>query len=66
MRLKLDRKNNAIYLRLDESKIVDSEEVKPGIIIDYDAKNNIVGMEILGIINRISPEELRKLEYETT
>ncbi len=32
MRLKVDHKNEALYFRLDESAIVASEEVKPGLI----------------------------------
>lgn len=66
MRLKVDQKNSAIYLRLSESKIIDSEEIKPEVIVDYDAKENVVGIEILGITNRVPMEELRRLEYETT
>lgn len=34
MRMKVDLKNDALYLRLDESAIVESEEVKPGVILD--------------------------------
>ena len=48
MRLKVDQKNDALYFRLDESAIVDSEEIKPGVILDYDANENVVGVGILG------------------
>ncbi len=65
MRLKIDQKNDAIYFRLDESAIVDSEEIKPGVILDYDANDNVVGIEILGITKRIPLETLRRLEFET-
>ncbi len=44
MRLKVHQKNDALYFRLDESVIVDSKEVKPGVILDYDANNNVVGI----------------------
>lgn len=54
MRLKVDHKNDALYLHLDESAIVDSEEIKPGVILDYDANNNVIGIEILGLIKRVS------------
>ena len=32
MRLKVDQQNDSLYFRLDESKIVESEEIKPGVI----------------------------------
>ena len=37
MRIIIDKESNALYFRLDESRIVDSEEIKPGVIVDYDA-----------------------------
>ncbi len=66
MRLRVDRKNDALYFRLDESAVVDSEEVKPGVILDYDANDNVVGVEILGLSKRVPPEMLKNLQFETT
>ena len=66
MRLRVDRKNDALYFRLDESAVVDSEEVKPGVILDYDANDNVVGVEILGLSKRVPPEMLKYLQFETT
>ena len=65
MRIKVDQKNDVLYFRLDESAIVDSEEIKPGIILDYDAKDNVVGIEILGLSKRVPIEMLRKMQFET-
>ena len=66
MRLKVDHKNDALYFRLSESAIVDSEEIQPGLIIDYDASGNVVGIEILGISKIVPPETLKSLQFETT
>jgi uncharacterized protein YuzE len=65
MRLKVDQANDAVYFRLDEAAIVESEEVQPGVILDYDAQNRVVGVEILGIMERIPPEKLKSLQFET-
>ena len=65
MRLKVDHKNDALYFRLDESAIVQSEEIKPGVILDYDANNNVVGIEILGLAKRVPLERLKNLQFET-
>jgi len=46
--LKIDEKNGALYFQLDESAIVDSEEIKQGVILDYDANDNI-GWKIGGM-----------------
>ena len=65
MRIKVDQKNDVLYFRLDESAIVDSEEIKPGVILDYDSKDNVVGIEILGLSKRVPIEMLRKMQFET-
>ena len=35
MKLKIDKESDALYLHLDEAEIVDSEEVQPGVILDF-------------------------------
>lgn len=65
MRIRLDHKNDALYLRLDESAIVDSEEVRPGVILDYDENDNVVGIEILGLSERVEPQNLNSVQLET-
>jgi uncharacterized protein YuzE len=65
MRLKVDKENDALYFRLDESSIVESEEVQPGVVLDFNAEGKVVGIEILNLSNRMSTEQLRVLQYET-
>jgi len=65
MRLKVDKKNDTLYLRLDESKVVESEEVRPGVILDFDSEGRVVGVEFLGISSRATWEELSSLQFQT-
>jgi uncharacterized protein YuzE len=65
MRLKVDHKNDALYFRLDESAVVDSEEIRPGVILDYDVNDNVVGIEMLGLSKRVPVEKLKSLQFET-
>ena len=65
MRLKVDKENDALYFRLDEASIVESEEVQPGIILDFNAEGKVVGFEMLNLSDRIVPEQLKILQYET-
>jgi len=65
MKLKVDRESDALYFRLDESAIVESEEVQPGVILDFDAEGRVVGIEILHLSSRVAPERLRTLRFET-
>lgn len=66
MRLRIDQQNDALYFRLDESEIVESEEVHPGVILDYDANGNVIGIEMLDLSKRVSSENLKNLQFETS
>jgi uncharacterized protein YuzE len=66
MRLHVDQESDAIYLRLDESKIVESEEVSPSVMLDFNAENQVVGVEILHLSKRAPSLEAGKLVFETT
>lgn len=65
MRIKIDEVNDALYFRLDESAIVESEQVQQGVILDFNATGQVVGVEILGIKARVPPAELKRLQFET-
>ena len=52
MKLNYDNQSDALYLRLDDSKILESEEVAPGIILDFNEKNRVVGVEMLSLSKR--------------
>lgn len=39
--------------------------VEPGIILDFDEQGRVVGIEMLELSTRISPEKMRVLQFET-
>ncbi len=47
MKLKVDQRADALYLTLTETPASWSEEISPGIIVDYDDQDRVVGIEIL-------------------
>ncbi len=66
MKLKVDKESDALYFRLlDDVKIIESEEVQPGIILDYDENGRVVGIEILALSTRVALENLNVLQFET-
>jgi len=62
MKLRYDEKVDALYLRLDDSKVVESEEVKPGIVLDFNAKKQVVGIEVLDLKRRVPKANLKQLK----
>ena len=65
MRLNVDKKADSLYLRLDDSPIVESEEISPGVVLDYNPSNEVVGVEMLRLSNRSSDSNLYALQFET-
>src|SRR4051812_16881100 len=47
MKTSYDPDADALYLRFADALIVESEEVAPGIILDFDAEKRIVAVEVL-------------------
>ena len=66
MKLHVDKEADALYLRLDDSTIVESEEVSPGVVLDYNASNEVVGVELLYLSKRSSNLNLPALQFETS
>ena len=64
MKMHYDEKEDALYLRLDESNIVESEEVRPGIVLDFNGSNQVVGIEVLGVKRRVPSADPKQLKFE--
>jgi len=48
---------------LDDSKIIDSEEVSPGIVLDFNEHNQVVGIEITKVKDRVPLANLKQLQF---
>ena len=53
-----DAKANAAYIRLSSARVLESEEVSPGVVFDFDADGHIVGIELLDAKSQLSQELL--------
>ena len=65
MKLRIDKDADALYLRLDDAKIIESEQVAPGVIADFDSKNRVVGLEVLNVSQRV-PKSKHATARDTT
>ena len=64
MRVWFDEKTDALYFRLDDSKVVESEEVKPGVVLDFNERSEVIGIEILNAGKRVPIRNLRQIQFE--
>ena len=60
----MDEAADALYIRFDETPIVEWEEVSPGIVLDFDANGRVVGFEMLGVRQRFPSADLSRVEVE--
>lgn len=64
MKITYDPKVDVLRIFFSNSPIEESDEDKPGVILDYDKDGNIVGLEIMDACKRI--ENPRAVEYAVT
>ncbi len=66
MRIRINKECNSLYFRLDENRVVESEEIRPGVILDFDENDKVIGIEFLNISSRATEEELSNLQFLTS
>ena len=62
MKIKYDQEVDVLMIQLSDSKVYESDESKPGVILDYDKEGNVIRIEILDASKRTNTPF--KFEYE--
>ncbi len=64
MKASYDSQTDTLSLRLKtNARVVESDEIRPGVIVDFDADGNLVSIEILDASTRVT--DAHKVEFET-
>ena len=59
MKIEYDQQADAMYIRLKAGAVAESEEVRPGVVLDFDAEGKVLGIEMLDVSERTdNPREL--------
>ena len=66
MKLRVDEEADALYLELVDLPAAESEEVAPGVILDYDESNQVIGIEVLNLSKRPKPINLMDFQFQTS
>ncbi len=53
MRVHYDDKTDTLTITLREVPVAESDEDKPGVILDYDGEGNLVSVEVLEASKRV-------------
>ncbi len=49
MKIQYDNETDSIYVKLSDDKILESQEIKKDVIVDYNEKDEIVAVEVLNV-----------------
>jgi uncharacterized protein YuzE len=64
MKITYDPQVDVLRIVLRDVSVEESDEHKPGIILDYDAEGNVVGFEVLNASQRV--ENPQAMDYVVT
>jgi YD repeat-containing protein len=65
MKVTYDTRTDTLTVILrDGVSVAESDEDKPGVILDYDDQGNLVSLEIIDASKRVT--DARKIEFQTT
>ncbi len=62
MKVVYDRETDTLTVIFTDTPVVESDEDKPGVILDYDASGNLVSLEILDASRRVTSPS--RIEYQ--
>ncbi len=54
MKVRYDPEVDTLYLRFTESAVVESEEIRQGVVFDFDADGKIIAIEVLDAADRMA------------
>lgn len=64
MKVTYDPEVDALYILFRDAPVEESDEDKPGVVLDYDKEGNIIGIGVLDASKRM--ENPRSVEFQTT
>jgi uncharacterized protein YuzE len=63
MKITYDPEADALYIELRRVQAFDSVDIEEGVTADLDAEGHIIGLEVLDASERLSPAELKTVEF---
>ena len=62
MKARYDTKSDTLTLELKNGVVAESDERQPGVILDFDAEGNLLGIEVLDASQRV--HEARTMQFQ--
>ena len=58
MKLNYYPETDSLYINLSDQPSIESQEISEGVLLDYDADGNLVGIDIDNVCNKVEMEKL--------
>ncbi|NMF82030.1 DUF2283 domain-containing protein [Nodosilinea sp. P-1105] len=65
MKIQFDPAADALYLQLAPDQVVDSETIEPDLVYDYDAENQVIGVEVLRVSVNLADLAVKPLPFSS-
>ncbi len=66
MKMHYYKETDSLYIELSSTPSADSDEVAPGVVVDYDAQGNAVGIDIDGASKKVDLSKLEAVDLPLT
>lgn len=64
MRIEYDNDVDALYIRIQDKEIFRTQEVEEGVNVDLDEKGAVIGLEIIGAVERYDRKDIFNIATE--
>ena len=64
MKIEYSKETDAIYVYFKEEFVAKSKEIEDGIVIDFDEKGQLIGIEVLDVSQRFSLSDIVNVNIE--
>ena len=64
MKIEYSKDADALYVYFREINVAKTREIEDGVLVDLDEKGHLIGIEILDVSKRLTPQELANVNIE--
>ena len=64
MKIEYSKEADAIYVYFKETRVEKSKEIEDGVVVDFDDKGQLIGIEVLDVSQRFSLADIANINIE--
>lgn len=64
MKIEYSKEADALYVHFKEEYVAKSLEIEDGVVVDFDEKGHLIGIEVLDVSQRFSLSDIANISIE--